>query len=115
VLPFEEQLNHLLEHSSTQVYVAAGVLVVALLLWGVSHTSGDSRLPVEQRRKVKEEVVRMMRGEYQGLNCDGIAAKLGIVPRDLRPLLHDLVEDRFLLAEGEPGDPVYRLRGLDNF
>jgi hypothetical protein len=30
-------------------------------------------------------------------------------------LLLDLVEDRFLLTEGEPADPVYRLRGLDTF
>ncbi len=115
MLPFEEQISHLLEHPSPQIYAAAGLLVVALLVWGFTHTSGGSQLPVEQRRMVKEEVIRMMRGQYQGLNCDGIALKLGILPRDLQPLLHDLVEDRFLIPEGEPSDPVFRLRGLDNF
>jgi hypothetical protein len=114
-LPFEEQLIRLLAHPSPLLLVGAVILVVALLLWGVSHTSGSSTLPVEQRRKVKDEVVRMMRGQYQGLTCDGICKQLGLLPRDVRPLLLDLVEDRFLLTEGEPADPVYRLRGLDTF
>jgi hypothetical protein len=38
-----------------------------------------------------------------------------VLPRDLRPLLLDLVEDRFLIPEGDSRDPVYRLRGLDNY
>ena len=114
-MPFEDQISRLLEHSSAPVYLGAFVLALALLLWGFAHTGGGSRLPVEQRRKVKEEVIRMMRGQYQGLTCDGICKQLGLLPRDLRPLLHDLVEDRFLLTEGEPSDPVYRLRGFDNF
>jgi hypothetical protein len=114
-LPFEDQLSHLLEHPPPQLLVGAFVLVIALALWGVAHTSGGSRLPVEQRRKVKEEIIRLMRAQYQGLTCDGICKQLGLLPRDLRPLLHDLVEDRFLITEGEPADPIYRLRGLETF
>ncbi|HUB08705.1 MAG TPA: hypothetical protein VMB50_16985, partial [Myxococcales bacterium] len=79
------------------------------------HTGQGSRLPVVQRRKVKEDVVRLMRGEYHGLDCAGIAAKLGVPVRDLRPLLEDLIEDRFLLTEGEGDARVFRLRGLDNY
>lgn len=114
-MPFEEPLLRLLEHPGNGVYLVAALLLLALLVWGFARTGGGSRFPVEQRRKVKEEVVRMMRGQYQGLNCDGICQKLGVSPRDLRPLLQDLVEDRFLIPEGDPRDPVYRLRGLDNF
>ncbi|MHB8417843.1 MAG: hypothetical protein ACYDCL_07195 [Myxococcales bacterium] len=114
-MPFEDQIIRLVEQHPYGLYGAAFVFVSVLVVWGILRTGPVSRLPVAQRRKVKEDVVRLMRGEYRGLTCTGIASKVGVAERDLRPLLADLIEDRFLLTEGDAADPIFRLRGLDNF
>ncbi len=115
MLPFEEQITRVVERYPYGVYGAGFLFILVLVAWGFARAGQESRLPVAQRRKVKEEVVRLMRGEYRGLTCSGIATKVGVTARDLRPLLEDLIEDRFLLTEGEGDERVFRLRGLDNY
>ena len=116
MLPFEEQLTRLAEGHSTLLYLAALAFVGVAILWAATRVIGDAReLGPAERRKVKEEIVRLMRGEYRGLTRAGLSGRIGLSVRDLRPLLDELVEDRFLVTEGEAGDPVYRMRGIDNY
>ncbi len=112
---FDEQIARLVEHDGAVVYVAVAAFVAALVLWAVGRAAREPRMPVEQRRKVKEEIVRLMRGEYRGLTAAGIGKRLGIELRELRPLLAGLIEDRFLTTEGDADDPIYRLKGVDNY
>ena len=115
MLPFENAIARLLEHNGTAVYAAAVAFVAALVLWAVGRVASEPKMPAEQRRKVKEEIVRLMRGEYHGLTAAAMSKRLGVEPRELRPLLEALIEDRFLLTEGDERDPVFRLRGLDRY
>lgn len=115
MFPFEEQLTRLLEQHSGAAYVGLFGLAALAVLWAVVSYTGGSSLGPDQRRRVKEEVVRLMRGEYRGLKCEGIVSRLGVERRELEPLLEELIADRFLLTEGDACDPVYRLRGLDNY
>ncbi len=115
MLPFEDQLARLAEGHGTVLYLVALAVVGLAILWAVTRVLGDAReLGPAERRKVKDEIVRLMRGEYRGLTREKLAARIGLSPKDLRPLLDDLVEDRFLVTEGDD-DPVYRMRGIDNY
>lgn len=115
MLPFEDQIGRLAERHGTVVYLVLLSLVALMVLWAVTTFKSEPHFSGEVRRKLKEETVRLMRGEYRGLKGDAIALRLGVKARDLRPLLAELVEDRFLLTEGDEKDPLYRLRGLDNY
>ncbi len=110
-----EWLARLLERGGTTLVAAAAIFVGALVLWAIARAAREPKMPAAERRTAKEEIVRMMRGEYKGMTVKAISERLGIEVLELKPLLVELVEDRFLVAGGDARDPVYRMRGLETY
>lgn len=114
-MPLLDQLGQLgaaLDRHGNVVYPVVAVLVVLMVVVALVRRLAEPNLSPEELWQVKKTALRLFEDEQQGFTCAAAAVRLSLSPRQLKMVLAELVQDRFLIAVSEGDQVVFKLKRL---
>ena len=109
-MPLLDRLSPWLDaHGKLVLPLVAGGVGLAVVVAFVRRLREPSWTP-DQLWKLKKDALRLFEEETRGLSCAAAAARLSVPSSHLKVLLEELIQDRFVVAEREGGDTVYKLK-----
>lgn len=103
----------LLERNSHVIYPALGLLVLALLAFGIVSAWRSNELDGLQKIELKREIVLVLRRQVGGESVDAIAKSLGLEPFRTVRLLEEMQQDGILASHtNTERRTVWRVKGV---
>lgn len=105
-----DRLPQLLEAHGNVLYPVVGVVVLLAVGAAFFLRLSEPTWSPDELWQVKKDAVRILEDNHLGLTCEEAAAKLAVPPRHLKVVLEQLIQDRFVVAEAEKGETVFKLK-----